>query len=91
MKWFKLRSGAEFVADSESVSLLVNEDLSEQASLQSDGEHHTSVLTVCLTVTEDLTKYQCVVMCRGESISRETIVKVKGEKQKHIIITEFYY
>lgn len=81
MKWFKVRSEAEFAADSECVSLLNNEDVSEQASLQSDGQHHTSVLTVCLAVTQDLTKYQCVVMCRGESISRETVVKVKGEKR----------
>lgn len=79
VKWFKLRSSADSVVQSESVSLLLSEDLSDQACLSSDGRHHTSVLTVCLTVTEDQTKYQCVVLCRGKSFSRETTVRVKGE------------
>ncbi|XP_078105480.1 EKC/KEOPS complex subunit TP53RK isoform X1 [Sander vitreus] len=79
VKWFKLRSSADSVVQSESDPLLVSEDLSEQACLQSDGTHHTSVLTVCLTVNEDLTKYQCVVLCRGKSISRKTTVQVKVE------------
>ncbi|KAF1392206.1 hypothetical protein PFLUV_G00050180 [Perca fluviatilis] len=79
VKWFKLRSSADSVVQSESDPLLVSEDLSEQACLQSDGTHHTSVLTVCLTVNEDLTKYQCVVLCRGKSVSRKTTVQVKVE------------
>ncbi|XP_059186132.1 uncharacterized protein LOC131969033 [Centropristis striata] len=79
VKWFKLRSSADSEVQSESASLLVSEDLSEQACLQSDGRHHTSVLTVCLTVTEDLTRYQCVVLCRGKRFSRKTTVRVKVE------------
>ncbi|XP_038550689.1 uncharacterized protein LOC119884331 isoform X1 [Micropterus salmoides] len=79
VKWLRLRSRADSAVQSESVSLLVSEDLSEQACLQSDDRHHTSVLTVCLTVAEDLTKYRCVVLCRGKSFSRETTVQVKVE------------
>nr|XP_046238142.1 signal-regulatory protein beta-1-like [Scatophagus argus] len=79
VKWFRSRGGADPTFQSESVSLLDREDLSEHASLQSDGRNHTSVLTVCLTVAEDLTKYQCVVRCRGKSFSRETTVRVKVE------------
>lgn len=79
------------MVQSESVSLLVNEDVSQKASLQSDGRHHTSVLTLCMTVTEDLTKYQCEVQCRGKTISRETTVRVTGEKlwlkDHHIHVT----
>ncbi|XP_038550691.1 uncharacterized protein LOC119884331 isoform X3 [Micropterus salmoides] len=75
VKWLRLRSRADSAVQSESVSLLVSEDLSEQACLQSDDRHHTSVLTVCLTVAEDLTKYRCVVLCRGKSFSRETTVQ----------------
>ncbi|KAI3370498.1 hypothetical protein L3Q82_025260, partial [Scortum barcoo] len=79
VKWFRLRGVADSVVQSESASLLLTEDLSKQACLQSDGRHHTSVLTVCLSVTEDQTKYQCVVLCRGKSFSRETTVQVKVE------------
>lgn len=79
VKWFKLRSFADSVVQSECDSLLLSEDLSEQACLQSDGRHHTSVLTVCLSVTEDLTEYQCVVLCRGKCIKRNTTVPVKVE------------
>lgn len=79
VKWFRLRSSADSEVQSESGSLLVGEDLSEQACLLSDGRRHTSVLTVCLTVTEDLTTYQCVVLCRGKSFSKKTTVRVKGE------------
>ncbi|GLD65952.1 uncharacterized protein AKAME5_001738500 [Lates japonicus] len=79
VKWFKLRSGADSVVESESIPLMVSEDLSEEACLHSDGKHHTSVLTVCLAVTEDLNKYQCVVLCRGKTFIRETTVRVKGE------------
>lgn len=86
MKWFRLRSSADSAVPSESDSLLVSEDLSEQACLQSDGRRHTSVLTVCLAVTEDLTKYQCVVLCRGKSFSRKTTVQVKGESHCHCIM-----
>lgn len=67
------------MVQSKSASLLVNEDVSQKASLQSDGRHHTSVLTLCMSVTEDLTKYQCEVQCRGKTISRETTVRVTGE------------
>ncbi|XP_031731474.1 CD276 antigen-like [Anarrhichthys ocellatus] len=80
VKWFKLRSGDDSAVQSESVSLLVGEDLSEQACLQSDGTCHTSVLTVCLTVVEDRTEYHCVVLCRGKSFCRKTTVRVKGGK-----------
>ncbi|KAK2821015.1 hypothetical protein Q5P01_023974 [Channa striata] len=78
VKWFKLMTSADSVVPSESADfLLVSEDVSESATLHSDGEHHTTVLTVCLTVFDDLRKYRCVVMWRGESIIRETTVKVK--------------
>ena len=84
VNWFRFSSRSGPAADSavqssESVSLLLSEDLSDKACLQSDGTHHTSVLTVCLTVTEDLTEYQCEVLCRGKSYRRKTTVKVKGE------------
>ncbi|KAA8593629.1 hypothetical protein FQN60_009745 [Etheostoma spectabile] len=79
VKWSKLRSSANLVVQSESDPLLVREDVSDQACLQSDGTHHTSVLPVCLTVNEDLTKYQCVVLCRGKIINRNTTVQVKVE------------
>ncbi|KAK5911852.1 hypothetical protein CesoFtcFv8_001786 [Champsocephalus esox] len=54
-------------------------DLSDQACLLSDCEHHTSVLTVCLSVSEDRTRYLCEVLCRGQSITRGTTVRVKVE------------
>lgn len=79
VKWFKLRRDAESDVQSETVSLLFSEDLSDQASLQSEGKHHTAVLTVCLTVTEDCTRYQCVVQWGTRSVSREATVKVKGQ------------
>ncbi|XP_071329198.1 signal-regulatory protein beta-1-like [Trachinotus anak] len=79
VKWFRLRSSADSVVPSESVSLLLREDVSEQACLHSEGKHHTSVLTVCLSVTDDLNRYQCVVLCRGRSFNRETTVRVKVE------------
>ncbi|CAI5689117.1 unnamed protein product [Oreochromis niloticus] len=81
VKWFKLRTSPDSVIQSESGSsdsLLETEDLSEQACLQSDGKNHTSVLPVFLTVTDDQTKYQCVVWCKDRSFRRETTVKVKG-------------
>uniref|UniRef100_A0AAQ5ZPI8 Ig-like domain-containing protein n=1 Tax=Amphiprion ocellaris TaxID=80972 RepID=A0AAQ5ZPI8_AMPOC len=80
VKWFKLVTGSDSAVEPETTgSLLVAEDLSEKASLQSDGKRHTSVLKVCLTVAEDLSRYRCVVQCRGRSFSRETTVKVKVE------------
>ncbi|TNN88259.1 Natural cytotoxicity triggering receptor 3 ligand 1 [Liparis tanakae] len=75
VKWFKLRSGADSALPSESVSLLADEDLSARACLQSNGTCHTSVLTVCLTVDEDQTEYQCLVLCRGKTFSRKTTVR----------------
>ncbi|KAM7423373.1 hypothetical protein PAMA_011097 [Pampus argenteus] len=79
VKWLKLRR-----ADSELQSqcicpLLLRDDLSDQACLLSDGKHHTSVLTVCLSVTEDQVLYQCVVVCRGKTYPRETTVGLKVE------------
>ncbi|XP_026023461.1 signal-regulatory protein beta-1-like [Astatotilapia calliptera] len=82
VKWFKQRTSPDSVIQSESGSsdsLLETEDLSERASLQSDGKNHTSLLPVFLTVTEDQTKYQCVVWCKDRSFRRETTVKVKVE------------
>lgn len=79
VKWFKGGAVADTEDQSESGPLLVTEDLSDQACLQSDGRQHTSVLTVCLPVTEDQSKYRCVVLCRGKSFSREITVSVKGK------------
>lgn len=83
VKWYKLVSGSDSAPGSPTLSetepVLAAEDLSEQTSLQSESRHHVSVLTVCLTVSEDLTTYQCVVFYRGKRITRETTVKVKGE------------
>ena len=78
VRWSKLSAGSEEL--SEGGSLLGGGDLSDQACLLSDCEHHTSVLTVCLTVSEDRTQYQCEVLCRGQSITRVTTVRVKGEE-----------
>ncbi|KAJ4940859.1 hypothetical protein JOQ06_027151 [Pogonophryne albipinna] len=77
VRWSKLSAGSEEL--SEGGSLLGGGDLSDQACLLSDCEHHTSVLTVCLTVSEDRTQYQCEVLCRGQSITRVTTVRVKVE------------
>ncbi len=84
VKWFRLRASADSPAHSESASLLDSQDLSENATLHSHGRQYTSVLTVCLTVAEDLTTYQCVVQCRGQSFSKETTVSVKGEH--HVVV-----
>lgn len=79
VKWFRLRDKADSVDhQSESDSLLTS-DLSDQASLQSYDRHHISVLTVCLSVTEDLAKYRCLVHCRGKCFSKETTVQLRGE------------
>lgn len=83
VKWFKQRTSPDSVIQPESGSsdsLLETEDVSERACLQSDGKNHTSLLPVFLTVTEDQTKYQCVVWCKDRSFRRETTVKVKGEQ-----------
>lgn len=82
VKWFRVKSSPDSVVSSESASLLLSEDLSEQACLHSEGRHHTSVLTVCLSVTDDLSEYKCVVLCRGRSFKRETTVRVKGQSLK---------
>lgn len=79
VKWFRVRSSPDSVVSLESASLLLSEDLSEQACLHSEGRHHTSVLTVCLSVADDLSKYECVVLCRGRSFKREATVRVKGQ------------
>ncbi|TKS71178.1 Natural cytotoxicity triggering receptor 3 ligand 1 B7 -like protein 6 [Collichthys lucidus] len=79
VKWFQLRGNTDSPALLDSVPLMLKEDLSERASLQSDGRHHTSVLTACLTVAGDPTDYLCVVQCRGKSFHRETTVRVKVE------------
>ncbi|XP_010784497.1 uncharacterized protein [Notothenia coriiceps] len=77
VRWSTLSAGSEEL--SEGGSLLGGGDLSDQACLLSDCQHHTSVLTVCLTVSEDRTQYQCEVLCRGQSITRVTTVRVKVE------------
>ncbi|XP_029908277.1 signal-regulatory protein beta-1-like [Myripristis murdjan] len=83
VKWYKLASGSDSApgspTQSEAEPVLAAEDLSEQTTLQSESRHHVSVLTVCLTVSEDLTTYRCVVFYRGKRITRETTVKVKVE------------
>lgn len=94
VKWFQLRGNTDSPALLDSVPLMLKEDLSEQASLQSDGRHHTSVLTVCLTVADDPTDYLCVVQCRGKSFRRETAVRVKGEQlwiQEHHIHVDVWW
>lgn len=78
VKWFRLNDTDSAVHQSESDSLL-SSDLSDQASLQSYGRHHISVLTVCLAVTEDQAKYRCLVHCRGKFFSKETTVQLRGE------------
>ncbi|CAK6966085.1 uncharacterized protein LOC125885525 [Scomber scombrus] len=79
VKWFKVGGGVDSVIMPGSDSPLLGKDLSEQASLSSYGRDHTSVLSVCLSVTEDQTRYQCVVQCNNKSFSKETTVDVKVE------------
>lgn len=80
VKWVRLRRTAESDVLSESALLLVYEDdVSDTASLKSEGKEHISVLPVCLRVSEDKTRYQCVVQCRGKTVSREIEVQVKVE------------
>ncbi|KAM4625948.1 signal-regulatory protein beta-1-like [Polymixia lowei] len=83
VKWYKATANQDIVPVSDSQSeldpVLTTEDLSDQATLQSESRHHVSILTVCLTVSEDPTTYQCVVLYRGKKITRETTVTVKVE------------
>lgn len=95
LKWYKLRRGEDLADQSDSVSLLVSEELSDQACLRSDGNLPTSVLTVRLAVRDDLNTYRCVVVCRGRSFVKETTVSVKTVRQStsccgspHCIATE---
>ncbi|XP_034545341.1 uncharacterized protein LOC117816986 [Notolabrus celidotus] len=80
VKWIRLRRIIESDVPSESAPLLVREDdMSHKASLKSHGDEHISVLPVCLSVTEDKTRYLCVVQSRDKTVSRETTVQVKVE------------
>ena len=82
VKWFKVGGGVDSVIMPGSDSPLLDKNLSEQASFSSYGRDHTSVLPVCLSVTEDQTRYQCVVLCNNKRFSKETTVHVKGESSK---------
>ncbi|KAK7915416.1 hypothetical protein WMY93_011177 [Mugilogobius chulae] len=63
--------------ESEAVSLLHWENLKEQASLESNGSHHTSILSLCLSTNEDRSVYKCVVHWKSQTFTRETTVHVK--------------
>ncbi|XP_055016560.1 signal-regulatory protein beta-1-like [Boleophthalmus pectinirostris] len=74
VQWFKLSRDS---ADTEEAALLYWEDVNERASLESDGSHHTSVLSLCLSTSEDKSRYRCVVHCKSKTFTRETTVHVK--------------
>lgn len=77
VKWFKL--SADLVVQSEEDPLLHWEDVSEWASLESGGSHHTAVLSVCLSIREDRSRYRCEVHWRDQRVTRETTVRVRVE------------
>ncbi|CAJ1051828.1 uncharacterized protein LOC117816986 [Xyrichtys novacula] len=80
VKWIQSRTTAGSNDWLESDSLFSgDEDLSHTASLETDGKKHIAVLPVCLSIKEDKNKYQCVVQCRGKTISREVTVQVQVE------------
>lgn len=79
VKWFRLRDDTDSVVHLSESDSLLSSDLSDEASLQSYGRHHISVLKVCLSVTEDLAKYRCLVHCRGKCFIKETTVQLRGE------------
>ncbi|XP_029990188.1 uncharacterized protein LOC115419512 [Sphaeramia orbicularis] len=79
VRWYKLGHGDDPEAQTEDTALLDRTDVSEQARLESDGRRHMSILSVCLTITEDRTRYQCEVQWRQETIIRETTVRVNEE------------
>lgn len=80
VKWYKITANRDCNAasNSQSTALLSRKDLSDQANIHSEGMHHVSTLSVCLSVSEDQAKYLCVVLYRGRRITRETTVSVKG-------------
>lgn len=76
VRWSKL---SEDTVDSEVVSLLQWDDLSERGSLESNGSHHISVLSLCLSTSEDKSRFKCEVHWNGRTMTRETMVHVKVE------------
>ncbi|KAJ0023330.1 hypothetical protein NQD34_003229 [Periophthalmus magnuspinnatus] len=74
VQWFKLSRDSE---DCEAVALLSWDDVTEGVSLESDGSHHTSVLSLRLSTSEDKSRYRCVVRCKSQTFTRETTVHVK--------------
>uniref|UniRef100_A0A3B4A1A4 Ig-like domain-containing protein n=1 Tax=Periophthalmus magnuspinnatus TaxID=409849 RepID=A0A3B4A1A4_9GOBI len=83
VQWFKLSRDSE---DCEAVALLSWDDVTEGVSLESDGSHHTSVLSLRLSTSEDKSRYRCVVRCKSQTFTRETTVHVKGEMDKNIVV-----
>ncbi|KAJ7999589.1 hypothetical protein DPEC_G00195980 [Dallia pectoralis] len=79
VKWFKTLANGDCASayNSQSEALLSREDLSDQANTSSEGTLHVSTLTICVSVKEDMTKYQCVVQYGGKRIIRETPVSVQ--------------
>ncbi|KAM3621646.1 uncharacterized protein V6R79_013993 [Siganus canaliculatus] len=78
VKWFRVGGDVEPSLQSECICpLIIRKDVTELSSLRSDGTHHTSELPVCLSVSDDGIKFNCVVRCRGKHFSRETTVQVK--------------
>ncbi|CAN9512135.1 unnamed protein product [Ophioblennius macclurei] len=76
VRWLKEIPGGS-LHQGESVPLLLSQDVSDQARLLSHGKHHIAVLSVCVPVTEDVSRYQCEVTFSGSSFRRQTTVRVK--------------
>lgn len=76
VQWWRLSGDT---ADSEAISLLHWDDLSSRTSLESEGRHHTSALSLCLSTSEDKSRYRCEVHWNGQTFTRETTVHVKVE------------
>ncbi|KAG7237743.1 hypothetical protein INR49_031860, partial [Caranx melampygus] len=73
VKWLRLRSSPDSVVSSESASLLLSEDLSEQACLHSEGKHHTSVLTIISIPQVPKVERLLVLCCRVEKFYPQEI------------------
>ncbi|KAL0977842.1 hypothetical protein UPYG_G00162030 [Umbra pygmaea] len=79
VKWYRKPANRDCTSasDNQSEPLMSQEDLSDQANIQSEGRHQVSILPICLSVKEDMSQYQCVVLYRGHKITRETTANVK--------------